>query len=75
MITKIAKNIADKHGERVLVDLEDSDKEFQQRVRAMGATFQILGLEDVYIDLNSRRTALIFTISYTVSYLLIRLAS
>lgn len=72
MITKIAKKINDKHGERVLVELDLEDRESKQRVRAMSATYTILGQEDAYLDLNDRRVAFAFAVGYTISYALIR---
>lgn len=74
MITKIAKKINEKHGDRVLVELELNDKEVQQRTRAMAATFEILGQSnDPYINLDDRRTAFVFAVSYTVALALVRI--
>ncbi len=73
LISRIAHMVNDKHGVRVLEELELDSKESLQRRRAMGATFEILGLSGVHIDLDDRRTAFVFVVGYTMSYALARL--
>lgn len=75
MISKIAHKINDKHGVRVLEELDLDSVETLQRRRAMEAAFVILGNPSAQLNLDDRRTAFVFAVGYTVAFALARLAT
>lgn len=74
MFRKLAWKINDKHGQRVLVDLDIDSKESWQRRRAMGIVFELMGKKhnDVCCDLSQRKEMLAM-LCYTFVYTLIRI--